>query len=195
MRKLALLSVASTIVLFGQSAETLFFAADMRGANEVPAVTNGSYGSAVLFVHIMKDAQGKVVSGSVDFNVTAQFTDAFTVTGMHIHNGAAGVNGPVTVDSGISGANPVAVAAAGRMLIQRTAQVKGDNVNGLATLEGMLSNPNGFYVNLHTTVNPGGMFRAQLYRAERRTFMTSMSPANENPPIEGAYPEKMGIHA
>ena len=159
----------------------------MRGKNEVPAVTNGSYGSAVLFVHIMKDAQGKVVSGSVDFNVTGQFTDAFTVTGLHIHNGAAGANGPVTIDSGISGANPVAVAAAGRMLIQRNAQVKGDSTNGLITLEGLLTNPNGFYVNLHTTANPSGMFRGQLYRPERRSFLTSMSSANENPPIEGAY--------
>ena len=134
----------------------------------------------------MRDAQGKVVSGSVDFNVTAQFSDAFTVTGLHIHNGAAGVNGPVTIDSGLSGANNLAVGA-GRTLIQRSGHVKPDNAAGIATLEGLLSSPNGFYVNLHTTVNPGGFFRGQLFMAQRRAFMTSMLGANENPAIDGAY--------
>ena len=172
--------------LFGQSAETHFFVGDMRGANEVPAVPTTSFGSAVLFVHVLKDVQGKVVSGTVDFNVTGQFTDAFTVTGLHIHNGAAGINGPVTIDSGLSGANNLAVTT-GRTLIQRSGQARAENAAAVATLEGLLSNPNGFYVNLHTTVNPGGMFRGQLHRAERRTFMTSLSGANENPPIPGAF--------
>ena len=187
MRKLALASILTAASLLAQSAETLFFVGDMRGANEVPAVATASYGSAVLFVHVMKDAQGKVVSGTVDFNVTGQFDAAYTVTGLHIHAGAAGINGPVTVDSGVSGANSVPVDAAGRTLIQRSGHVKADNTAGLATLEGMLSNPVGYYVNLHTTVNPGGMFRGQLYRAERRSFLTSLSGANENPAIEGAY--------
>jgi uncharacterized protein (TIGR03437 family) len=174
----------SAAAVFGQSAETLFFVGDMRGANEVPAVPTTSYGSAVLFAHIVKDASGKVVSGTVDFNITGQFTEAYTVTGLHIHSGAAGVNGPVTVDSGLTAANNLAVTA-GRTLIQRSGQVT--SAAAIATIEGMLANPANYYVNLHTTVNPGGMFRGQLYRAERRSFMTSLSSANENPPIEGAY--------
>ncbi len=186
MRRISLATILTATSLFGQSAETLFFVADMRGANEVPAVTTASFGSAVLFVHVMKDAQGKVVSGTVDFNVTGQFADAATVTGLHIHNGAAGTNGPVTVDSGLSGANSLAVGA-GRTLIQRSGSVKGDNAAGVATLEGLLSSPLGFYVNLHTMTNPGGLFRGQLYRAERRSFLTSMLGANEVPAIEGAY--------
>lgn len=173
-------------VLSGQTAETLIFLGDMRGANEVPAVSNTSYGSAVMFAHIVKDASGKVVSGTVDFKITGQFSDAFTVTGLHIHDGAAGVNGPVRVDSGLNGTNTLAVPA-GRTLIERSGQVVADNAAGLATLNGMLTNPGGYYVNLHTTVNPGGMMRGQLYRAERRVFMTTMLGANENPPIEGAY--------
>ena len=109
MRRITLVAILTAVGLFGQSAETLFFVGDMRGANEVPAVATASFGSAVLFVHEMKDAQGKVISGTVDFNVTGQFADASTVTGLHIHNGAAGTNGPVTVDSGLSGANSLAV--------------------------------------------------------------------------------------
>lgn len=186
MRRITLVAILTAVTLFGQSAETLFFVGDMRGANEVPAVATASFGSAVLFVNVMKDAQGKVISGTVDFNVTGQFADASTVTGLHIHNGAAGTNGPVTVDSGLSGANSLAVGA-GRTLIQRSGNVKSDNTAGVATLEGLLSNPNGFYVNLHTMTNPGGMFRGQLYRAERRSFLTSMLGANEVPAIEGAY--------
>jgi uncharacterized protein (TIGR03437 family) len=173
-------------MLLGQTAETHFFVGDMRGANENPPVATSSYGSAVLFVHVLKNAQGRVVSGTVDFNVTGQFSEAYTVTGLHIHSGAAGVNGPVTVDSGLTAANSLPVAA-GRTLIQRSGQARADSAAAVATLEGMLANPADYYVNLHTTVNPGGMFRGQLYRAERRTFMTSMSGLNENPPIEGAF--------
>jgi uncharacterized protein (TIGR03437 family) len=183
MRKLVLASMLSAAAAFSQSAETLYYLGDMRGANENPAVPTTSYGSAVLVAHIVKDAAGKVVSGTVDFNVTGQFSEAYTVTGLHIHSGAAGVNGPVTVDSGLSAANNLPVVA-GRTLIQRSGQV--NNAAAIATIEGMLANPGNYYVNLHTTVNPGGMFRGQLYLAERRSFMTSMNSANENPPIEGA---------
>lgn len=186
MRKLALASLLSTAALLGQSAETLIFVGDMRGANEVPAVATTSYASAVMFAHVVKDATGKVVSGTVDFNITAQFSDAFTVTGLHIHDGAAGVNGPVRIDSGLSGTNTLAVTA-GRNLVQRSGQVREDNTAAIATLQGMLANPGNYYVNIHTTINPGGMLRGQLYLAERRVFMTTMLPSNENPPIEGAY--------
>ena len=186
MSKLTFVLMITAATLFGQSAETHFFVGDMRGANEVPAVPTSSFGSAVLFVHVVKDAQGKVVSGTVDFNVTGQFSEEYTVTGLHIHDGAGGINGPVTITSGLSGANNLAVTA-GRTLIQRSGQALVGSAAAIATLEGLLSNPNAFYVNLHTTVNPGGLFRGQLYRAERRSFLTSMSGANENPPIPGAF--------
>lgn len=158
----------------------------MRGANEVPAVTTASFGSAVLFVHVMKDAQGRVASGTVDFNITAQFADAGTVVGLHIHSGAAGVNGPVTVDSGITGNSNLAVGA-GRTLIQRTGQARPTAAAAIATLEGLLSNPSGYYVNLHTATNPAGLFRGQLYRAERRSFITQLSGANEVPALDGNF--------
>ncbi|MCC6538517.1 MAG: CHRD domain-containing protein [Bryobacterales bacterium] len=181
-----MLAAAATAQLAAQSAETHVFVADMRGANEVPAVTTASFGSAALFVHIVKDAQGRVASGSVDFNITGQFAEAYTVVGLHIHSGAAGVNGPVTVDSGITGNANLAVGA-GRTLIQRTGHARPTAAAAVATLEGLLSNPNGYYVNLHTSTNPAGLFRGQLHRAERRTFITQLSGANEVPALEGNF--------
>lgn len=163
-----------------QTAGTHFLVADMRGANEVPAVDTRSSGAAVLFVHVMKDAQGRVTSGTVDFNITAQFAEASSVVGLHIHRGAAGANGPVRVDSGIAGASAIA-AASGRNLIQRSGNVPAANTAGVETLEGLLADPNGYYVNLHTATNPGGLFRGQLYRAERRTFLTQSVPPRPAP--------------
>ena len=47
------------------------------------------------------------LSASTDFNVTYRFPARFELTGLHIHSGRAGENGPVTIDSAISGAEPV----------------------------------------------------------------------------------------
>ena len=35
----------------------------------------------------------------------------------------------------------------------------------------MLTDPSGFYVNMHTTDNPGGVIRGQLQRAEMVVLM------------------------
>lgn len=192
---LCLLGAAVPAKSIAQSAETLFFLADMRGANESPAVDTRSSGSAVLFVHVMKDAEGRVTSGTVDFNVTAQFAETSgSVVGLHIHRGAAGVNGPVTVDSGISGAAAIAVSA-GRTLIARSGNVPASNTAGVDTLAGLLADPNGYYVNLHTAANPGGLFRGQLHRAERRTFLTQLSGANEVPTVDGPFSGLGAFHA
>src|SRR5204863_4793950 len=53
-----------------------------------------------------------------------------------------------------------------------------------AMLTRLLKNPPGFYVNLHTSVNPGGIIRAQLIRFEERQSQTvNMNTANEIPPV------------
>ncbi len=178
---------------FAQRSETVTFLASLSPANEVPPVSTDARGTALLYAHVMRDAQNQIVSGSVDFVILYTFPGETTFTGLHIHSGAAGVNGPVTVNTGIAaGANSVTIAAPFRGILSRQAQVTPDNTAGLATLRGMFENPAGYYVNLHSTVNPGGVIRGQVMRAESTTLLGLMSPANEVPAITNVTASGVG---
>lgn len=78
---------------------------------------------------------------------------------MHIHNGVKGANGGVVVNSGLVAGEWKLTAGGGRITKE------------IPTIETLLVssirvNPNGFYFNVHTKVNTGGVVRGQLQ--ERR---------------------------
>ncbi|MBL8242132.1 MAG: CHRD domain-containing protein [Bryobacterales bacterium] len=184
MMKTLLVLSALTASAWAQSAETAVFVAALSPANEVPAITNyEASGTAVLYAHAMRNAQGQIVSGSVDFVVFHNFPDTPTVTGLHVHNGAAGVNAGVVINTGIAGGANSLVLTSARGQIERQAQVLASDTAGVAALRGMFENPNGYYANLHTTAYPGGAIRGQLYRAERSVLIGRMRPQNEIPAI------------
>jgi uncharacterized protein (TIGR03437 family) len=168
--------------LFAQTAETIPFRAIMLPSNEVPAIAINASGAATIWLHVVRDAQGNVTSASTDFNVSFQFPADVKVTGLHIHKGKAGENGPVTIDSTIKSTDPVSTTN-GRGTVNLQGQTPATNAAGLDTVNGMLTDPSGFYVNLHTTDNPSGVIRGQLQRAEMVVLMGRMSPLNEVPPI------------
>jgi uncharacterized protein (TIGR03437 family) len=193
MKKTIVALFALAASAFAQRSETVTFLAALSPANEVPPVSTDARGTALLYAHVMRDAQDQIVSGSVDFVILYTFPGETTFTGLHIHSGAAGVNGPVTVNTGIAaGANSVTIAAPFRGILSRQAQVTPDNTAGVATLRGMFDNPAGYYVNLHSTVNPGGVIRGQVMRAESTTLLGLMSPANEVPAITNVTASGVG---
>ena len=98
MKKLAFAFACFYVSLAAQTTETVSFSAVMLPANEVPAISVSASGSASVLVHVVRDAAGKVASGSVDFGVSYIFPGALTITGLHIHSGRAGVNAPVVID-------------------------------------------------------------------------------------------------
>ena len=153
-------------------------------ANEVPAVTDfTASGAATVWLHVVRDSSGQVTSGSVDFRVSYSFPGAVSLTGLHIHRGAAGGTGSVTINSGIGGAAGPIDDATGKGTIVRQAQVAPGAAAALDTIRGMLTDPSGFYVNMHTSVYPDGVMRGQLQRAEMTVLMGLMSTLNESPPI------------
>lgn len=175
-------SLLSIPAAFAQSSESIPFRVNLSPANEVPAIEGlNASGFGTVWVHVVRDTAGKVVSGTVDFTVRYQFAGEVTITGLHIHRGAAGTNGPVLIDTRVSGASPV-VDATGRGEIVRPVAVLAGSAN-VAVLEDLLVNPEGYYLNLHTTVNPGGAIRAQMTRAERRVFGTVLTADNEVPAL------------
>ncbi|MEO5926303.1 MAG: CHRD domain-containing protein [Bryobacteraceae bacterium] len=176
----------SGLVLFAGTAladtlETVFFRADMLAANESPAVTGvNATARAILSAHIRRNDAGAITGGFVDFDVDYNFTDADgTFSGLHIHDGAAGVNGPVTINTGLATAEAIAAAGTGNITRQATAT----SAAAIATLTSMLIDPSKHYVNIHTTNHAGGVLRAQLSRAEMRVSRVTMDPANEVPPV------------
>ena len=106
----------------------------LSGANEVPPVTTDATGSATVDI-------------KPDRSVTAKVTvSGMTATASHIHEAAAGANGPVIVPFTKTADNTFE-AAPGAMLTEE--QYK-------SYKEGKL------YVNVHSAKNPGGEVRAQL---------------------------------
>ena len=181
---LASFAIAAPLYLSAQTAETAYFQGIMLPTNEAPPITGfNTSGLGTLVAHVLRDSSGKIVSGSVDFWIDYNYPQALTATGLHIHNGAAGVAGPVTINTGLSGANPY-VDATGIGRIERQAQVLATDNAALDTLRGMFDRPSDYYINMHSTDYPGGFIRAQLQRASVVRLMGIMQSANEVPPVE-----------
>jgi uncharacterized protein (TIGR03437 family) len=164
-----------------QTVESIPYRAILSTANEVPPVALAASGTGTVWFHVVRDASGEIISGSVDFDVNYKFPGEATITAMHIHDGAAGVNGPVVIDSAVSRTENV---TAGSLPVLQ-AQISPAGAAAFAAFKGVIANPAGYYLNVHTTANPAGVFRGQLQRAEAVVRLAVLSPANENPPIAG----------
>ena len=111
----------------------------LSGANEVPPVTTQASGDGLITIDLDHAVSGKIV------------VTGMTATAAHIHEGAAGVNGPVIIPFTKSGDNTF-VAPDGAKLTdsQWAAYQKGD-----------------LYVNVHSARHPGGEVRAQLAQVKK----------------------------
>src|SRR5947208_5374136 len=108
IRKLSALCLVAAGILSARSIETIPFRAVLSPANETPPIAGlSASGIGTVWLHVLRDDSGKVVSAITDFDTDVKFPGDVTITGMHIHKGAAGVPGPVTIDSGIRAANSV----------------------------------------------------------------------------------------
>jgi hypothetical protein len=107
---------------------------DLSGAQEVPAVTTAATGTATVDIKSDRSVKATVtVSG-------------MTATASHIHEGAAGANGPVIVPFVKTGDNTFASAPDAKLTEAQYESYKAGKL----------------YVNVHSAKNPGGEVRAQL---------------------------------
>jgi hypothetical protein len=94
---------------------------------------------------------------------TLSVADIDPVTVSHIHVGAAGANGGVVVDLDLDG-------------FEGSSEGCNDAADK-ASLEAIIANPAGYYVNVHNEAYPGGAIRGQLTPESPNTAL----PADEAP--------------
>lgn len=106
----------------------------LSGRNEVPPVSTAATGSGMVMV-------------KPDCSVSARITvSGMTATAAHIHEGAAGVDGPVIVPLKESGSNTFVAAEGAKFTESQCAAHRAGNT----------------YVNVHSAQHKGGEVRAQL---------------------------------
>lgn len=137
--------------------------ATLLPSNEVPPVSGveatGS-GTATVRITGTKDSSGALTAATLDVTVSAAgFPAGTSLTASHIHGGASGTNGGILVSFGL-GAGEVTFANGSGSFTKQNVAITADQANSI------LANPAGFYVNIHTAANPGGVARGQLVRAQ-----------------------------
>jgi uncharacterized protein (TIGR03437 family) len=178
---LALLTLAATFTPV--RAETYTALLTLSPLNENPPITNSTAsGLFLVTIEVTRDANGNITATKMNYLGGVQgFPAGTVVTGLHIHEGVATVNGPVRFDSGLSGSNSQTLAT-GAGVIVRDVTPNPDPV----ILARLLANPSGFYLNLHTTVSPGGAIRSQLTKLTESIATTvTMNTAQEVPAPSG----------
>jgi hypothetical protein len=136
---------------------TVVFKALFCPSHETPPIS-GSYifGDGEVEMTLTMMPPGTITQAIVDFRVKYWAETPQNLTAMHIHRGAAGVAGPVVVDSRFG----TALAASGQGAVFRSNIITDPTT--LAVIEAILENPENYYLNLHSTTNPAGIIRGQL---------------------------------
>jgi hypothetical protein len=161
------LTVASVASIMSRSAraEIIVFTATLLPANDVPPVAVvhptelGGSGVGVFTLDVTRSGS-TITAATARFDATLSgYASNSVVILTHIHQGAAGVNGPVVVDTGISPAAPIPMTNGGVSFTRGVSPAI--NVNPTLA-QSIISNPAGFYFNVHTALSPGGVSRGQL---------------------------------
>lgn len=141
LRALLVAGAAGALAL-SASAQIIELRATINGTQEVPPVTTPASGNAVMLYDVATNTFDLIISITGLTN---------TVTASHIHEAAAGANGPVVTNLG----GEAAYFRSGNTL---TATFK--NIAHAGDRQRLIQS--GAYFNLHTGANPGGEVRGQL---------------------------------
>lgn len=106
----------------------------LSGSQEVPPVTTSASGSGTITIGADKSVGGSVTTTGV------------AAIAAHIHQGAAGQNGPVIIPLTKTADNVWSVPAGAKLTDEQFAAFKAGNL----------------YVNVHSAANKGGEIRGQL---------------------------------
>jgi CHRD domain-containing protein len=124
------------------------FKAELKSANEVPAITSPE-------ASCTGNATVTFTSTTAKFDVVISGCPSTTAINIgHIHEGAAGVNGGVKINTGLAAGE--LTLSGGGVTFSKTATADA------ALITAIMANPAGYYVNFHSTLHTGGVIRGQL---------------------------------
>ncbi|MDA1313820.1 MAG: CHRD domain-containing protein [Acidobacteria bacterium] len=162
----------ATVTAAADTSEVRYFNADLSVSAEVPPVTDSqAVGTARIAMYLNRSDAGDITSAVVDFAIEYYLGQEEELVAMHIHRAAAGVNGPIVISSGgLDFGTPSvgATAGGGRLFRQRVATT---DIAALEAIEGVIANPPGYYVNIHSTSHRPGLIRGQLRNTEMTMLM------------------------
>ena len=125
------------------------FKAELKASNENPPITDAE-------ASCTGTATVTFTGTSTKFDVSITGCPATTVINIgHIHEGAAGVNGGVKIDSTLKAGD--LTLTNGAVTFTRT-----NSNSDPAVIAAVMANPAGFYVNFHSAAHGGGVIRGQL---------------------------------
>ena len=101
--------------------------------------------SACRYYYVYGNCSGQIDEDLPAFSVSVDVSGLTDVTGVHVHDGGIGMNGPV--------AFPLTDAGNGTYVLAET-NISPSNLDALTSGE--------WYLNVHTTANPNGEVRGQI---------------------------------
>lgn len=138
----------------------LAFDGVLNGAAEVPAVATSATGVAEFSLNSTFTA--------IDYRVQVEGLSG-AITGAHLHNAAAGANGPV--------------------LVNLTGDVTGNTIQGTISGADLTSEliiellESNIYINVHTAANMNGEIRGQVNRVAREGYSINLTGDQEVPAV------------
>jgi len=117
-------------------------------------------GTANITLNTTKDAAGNITAATATFGVTlGGFPAGSTVNIAHIHEGASTCACPVVVNTSLA---PGEVAVNNGL----ASFTKSNITVSPEVAQRIIANPAGFYFNVHTTLNAGGVARGTLVKTQ-----------------------------
>ncbi len=172
---IALLACASL-----SEAGTRPYSATLQGGQEVPAVISTRTGTASLIVNPVLTGLPNVRFPSFEIVVFLAGVTPAEITGFHLHQGVAGVNGPIILDFLARGGSFVSVPGGSRLAMTGVPAP-------IIELDDFLNGRT--YVNVHTTFAPAGELRGQVVEGALgapKVLTADLDGSQETPPVSTA---------